>query len=48
MTVHNPQDPVTSPCTKRCVIDTTSGFCQGCFRTLDEITGWGQAELTRF
>lgn len=31
---------VASPCTSVCVIDQLTGFCGGCFRTLDEIAGW--------
>ena len=42
MSEHNILDPLASPCTKRCVIDATSGFCQGCFRTLDEIVAWSR------
>ncbi len=33
--------PVPSPCIQICAMDTTSGFCQGCWRTLDEIAAWG-------
>ena len=32
--------PVASPCTSVCVIDAPSGYCIGCYRTLDEIAGW--------
>lgn len=32
---------ISSPCTKVCVIDGTSGLCSGCGRTLDEIAKWG-------
>lgn len=31
---------IESPCIGVCTIDETSGFCQGCFRTLEEIQGW--------
>jgi len=31
---------ITSPCINICKMDTSSGLCQGCFRTLDEITAW--------
>ncbi|MEK6593250.1 MAG: DUF1289 domain-containing protein [Pseudomonadota bacterium] len=31
---------VQSPCIKECVIDQYSGFCRGCWRTLDEISFW--------
>ncbi len=30
----------TSPCTAVCVLDPASGFCRGCYRTIDEIAGW--------
>lgn len=29
-----------SPCVKLCKIDKDSGYCKGCFRTLEEISGW--------
>ena len=34
--------PVTtlSPCTNVCRIDPRSGWCEGCRRTVDEITRW--------
>ena len=31
---------VPSPCLSVCRIDTSSGWCTGCLRTLDEITDW--------
>ena len=31
----------SSPCIKICVLDSQSGWCVGCGRTLDEIAGWG-------
>lgn len=31
---------VASPCTSVCTIDTVTGLCAGCYRTLDEIAGW--------
>jgi len=31
---------VASPCTSVCTIDAVTGFCVGCYRTLDEIAGW--------
>ncbi|MGJ0484958.1 MAG: DUF1289 domain-containing protein [Methylomicrobium sp.] len=34
-----PQEPPASPCIKCCCLDQNS-LCVGCFRTLDEITGW--------
>ncbi|HET9125195.1 MAG TPA: DUF1289 domain-containing protein [Solirubrobacteraceae bacterium] len=32
---------VESPCVGVCVIDETSGLCEGCLRTLEEIARWG-------
>lgn len=32
--------PVPSPCVSRCRIDATTGWCEGCLRTIDEITAW--------
>lgn len=29
-----------SPCISVCVLDPASGFCRGCFRTIQEIAGW--------
>jgi predicted Fe-S protein YdhL (DUF1289 family) len=31
---------VASPCTSVCIIDPVTGLCCGCFRTLEEISGW--------
>jgi predicted Fe-S protein YdhL (DUF1289 family) len=30
-----------SPCISVCRMSEQTGLCEGCFRTLDEITGWG-------
>ena len=38
-------NPAASPCIGICRIDRASGFCTGCLRNLDEITGW--REMTR-
>jgi predicted Fe-S protein YdhL (DUF1289 family) len=35
---------VPSPCVSVCRIDTASGLCTGCLRTLDEIAGWSRME----
>lgn len=29
-----------SPCIAVCVLDPASGYCRGCFRTVDEISRW--------
>lgn len=31
---------VPSPCVNVCQMDSRSGFCMGCARTLDEIASW--------
>jgi hypothetical protein len=31
---------VASPCISVCEMDAATGYCRGCFRTLDEIAGW--------
>ncbi|WP_295434649.1 DUF1289 domain-containing protein [uncultured Thiodictyon sp.] len=39
----HPRAPVSSPCIDVCRLDDAGGLCLGCFRTLDEIAGWGDA-----
>lgn len=39
-----PAAPTPSPCTGVCEIDAATGFCRGCLRTIDEITGWRDAD----
>lgn len=34
------QEEVQSPCIGVCSIDEASGFCAGCYRTVEEIKGW--------
>jgi uncharacterized protein len=34
---------IETPCVKICRIDTPSGFCIGCARTMAEIAGWRDA-----
>ncbi len=36
--------PVPSPCTSVCTLDSRTGFCVGCFRTLDEIAAWSDLD----
>jgi len=36
-----------SPCINVCVIDAQTGYCLGCRRTQDEITGWPQFSHAR-
>ena len=32
--------PVASPCNSVCRIDERTGWCEGCFRTIEEIAAW--------
>ncbi len=34
--------PVVSPCINVCRMDEATGWCEGCLRTLDEITLWSR------
>ena len=36
-----PDEPVASPCISVCRMDSSTGLCVGCLRTLDEIAVWG-------
>jgi predicted Fe-S protein YdhL (DUF1289 family) len=29
-----------SPCVAVCLIDPATGYCRGCWRTIQEIAGW--------
>lgn len=31
-----------SPCVAVCVLDPSTGWCKGCYRTIGEIAGWLQ------
>ncbi|WP_085483473.1 DUF1289 domain-containing protein [Paraburkholderia susongensis] len=31
---------VPSPCINVCRMDASTGWCEGCLRTIDEIAGW--------
>jgi predicted Fe-S protein YdhL (DUF1289 family) len=35
---------VPSPCISVCKVDPTTEWCEGCFRTLDEIAAWSRME----
>lgn len=41
--VRKPEQTVPSPCVGVCKMDADKGWCSGCFRTLEELRGWGQA-----
>ncbi len=32
---------VLSPCTSVCKLNERTGWCEGCFRSIDEIIAWG-------
>lgn len=36
--------PVPSPCVSVCRMTAQGHHCEGCFRTLDEISTWSQAD----
>lgn len=36
----NIQDEIDSPCIGVCSIDEATGFCHGCYRTVEEIKAW--------
>jgi prolyl-tRNA editing enzyme YbaK/EbsC (Cys-tRNA(Pro) deacylase)/predicted Fe-S protein YdhL (DUF1289 family) len=36
-------DVVPSPCISVCRVNADSGLCEGCFRTLGEISGWARS-----
>lgn len=36
--------PVASPCQSVCVMDPSSGWCEGCMRSLDEIAAWSRMD----
>ena len=38
-----PQSSVPSPCIGVCKMDSASGLCKGCFRTIDELSAWSRA-----
>ncbi|MDP1658115.1 MAG: DUF1289 domain-containing protein [Methylotenera sp.] len=45
--IENTQSEIKSPCIGVCAVDESSGMCQGCYRTIDEIKAWwdmGQTE----
>ena len=37
-------EAVASPCNKVCRIDASTGWCEGCLRTLVEIGEWSQLD----
>lgn len=41
----NTQEEIQSPCIGVCSMDDASGFCYGCYRTIEEIKGWWDMSL---
>ncbi|WP_295550819.1 DUF1289 domain-containing protein [uncultured Pseudacidovorax sp.] len=39
-------EPVPSPCVNVCRMSATSGLCEGCFRTIEEIRLWSRSTDT--
>lgn len=37
------QGPLPTPCINVCQMNPSNGYCQGCWRTIAEITDWGVA-----
>ena len=44
MSVRAMAENVPSPCYSVCRMDTGSGLCEGCFRTIDEIREWSRSD----
>lgn len=38
---------IESPCIGVCAMDEATGFCQGCYRTIDEIKLWWDLDGTQ-
>ena len=39
-----PGEPVPSPCLSVCRMSATTEFCEGCFRTLEEVAAWSRMD----
>ena len=35
---------IRSPCIGVCSMDNATGFCQGCYRTIEEIQNWWEMD----
>jgi len=33
-------EPITSPCISVCAMNEATGYCHGCYRTIEEIRAW--------
>jgi uncharacterized protein len=42
ISLNRPSTDLPSPCNSVCRMSPTTGFCEGCLRTIDEIVAWGQ------
>jgi predicted Fe-S protein YdhL (DUF1289 family) len=42
-----PVDEPASPCIDVCRTNPLTGFCDGCFRTIDEIAGWSSFDAAQ-
>lgn len=40
----NSTPPVPSPCISLCKMNSATGLCDGCLRTIDEIIAWNEAD----
>ena len=38
---------VESPCINVCSMNNATGYCEGCYRTIDEIQGWWDYTLNQ-
>jgi len=36
------RDEIQSPCVKICVVHPEARICMGCYRSIEEIAGWGR------
>lgn len=41
------KEEVKSPCISVCAMDETTGLCQGCYRTIEEIEKWWDLDATQ-
>lgn len=39
-------EEVQSPCIGVCSMNESTGFCHGCYRTIEEIKGWNNMDNT--
>ncbi len=44
VTVSAMAENIPSPCVNVCRMDTGSGLCEGCFRTIEDIREWGRSD----